>query len=323
MSKKSANDRIAQEAIRFLGTHMLDPTPFNYRFAYIYLTNTGGSLRKVVDEMADGGFRIGQLEVEELMGANDDAPGAAPSGAFDEHQSWLRRQAQSFADLTNQMLSDTGAFNRDLRESVDDLNDGADLITIIGTMMERTADIENKLAETSQETERLRMDLEAAREDASRDGLTNLPNRRAFDKTLQSIMGEAKHISVAFCDIDRFKSINDRFGHAVGDRVLKAVANALSETLNPHMVARYGGEEFVALFQNVDGQAAYDLIEAARAAVSSKHFRVRETDDPLGHITFSAGIATTATDPAQALLEADKALYEAKNNGRDQAVLRR
>lgn len=106
----------------------------------------------------------------------------------------------------------------------------------------------------------------------------------------------------------------------MGDRVLKAVANILSETLSPHMVARYGGEEFVALFPDTDSQTAFDLIEAARLAVADKYFRVRETDDPLGRVTFSAGIATTKIDPKQALIEADQALYQAKSNGRNQTI---
>ncbi len=320
MSKKTANRKTAEEALRFLDTHMLDPTPLNYSFAYLYLTGVSGSLRKAVDEMTDGGFRLGQLDVDELMGSTTDTAGTSSSGGLDEQHSQLRRQAQSFAELTAQALRDAGTFNRDLNASVDNLADGADLITIVHSMIERTAEVERRLDETSKETERLRLDLEAARDDASRDGLTNLPNRRTFDAKIQSAAKDGSRATIAFCDIDHFKSINDRFGHAVGDRVLKAVANILSEMLSPHLVARYGGEEFVVLFADVDCQSAFDMVEAAREAVADKHFRVRDSDEPLGHVTFSAGIATTTTDPKQALLEADQALYEAKSNGRNQTI---
>lgn len=319
VSKKSTNRKTAEEALRFLDAHILDPTPLNYSFAYLYLTGVSGTLRKAVDEITDGGFRLGQREVDELMGSTSETAGT-PSGALDEHQTQLRRQAQSFAELTAQALRDAGSFNRDLSASVESLNDGADLISIVQSMMERTAEVERKLEETNKETERLRLDLEAARDDASRDGLTNLPNRRTFDAKIQSAVNEGARITVAFCDIDHFKSINDRFGHAVGDRVLKAVANVLSDTLSPHMVARYGGEEFVALFPDIDDQTVFDMMETARLAVADKHFRVRETDDPLGRVTFSAGIATTRSDPKQALIDADQALYQAKSNGRNQTV---
>lgn len=320
MSRKNANRKTAEEALRFLDQHMLDPTPLNYSFAYLYLTGVSGSLRKAVDEMTDGGFRLAQKDVDELMGSTHETAGSPPSAAFDEQQSQLRQQARSFADLTAQALRDTGAFNRDLNESVGNLADGADLITVVQAMIERTAEVERRLDETCKETEKLRLDLEAARDDASRDGLTNLPNRRTFDTKVQAAFDKDGRVTVAFCDIDHFKSINDRFGHAVGDRVLKAVANTLSETLGPHMVARYGGEEFVVLFTGLDIQAAFDLIEAAREAVGDKHFRVRESDDPLGRVTFSAGVATTTTDPKQALAKADQALYEAKGNGRNQTI---
>lgn len=320
MSRKNANRKTAEEALRFLDAHMLDPTPLNYSFAYLYLTGVSGSLRKAVDEMTDGGFRLAQKDVDDLMGSTHEIAGSPPSGAMDEHQSQLRRQAQSFADLTAQALRDTGAFNRDLNASVDNLADSADLITVVRAMIERTAEVERKLDETCKETEKLRIDLEAARDDASRDGLTNLPNRRTFDAKVQSASEEGARVTIAFCDIDHFKSINDRFGHAVGDRVLKAVANTLSETLSPHMVARYGGEEFVVLLPDIDDQSAFDLIETARVAVGNKQFKLRETDAPLGQVTFSAGIATSATDPKQALVKADQALYEAKGNGRNQTV---
>ena len=319
VSKKNVNRKTAEESLRFLDTHMLDPTPLNYSFAYLYLTGVSGSLRKSVDEITDGGCRLGQKDVDELMGSTSETA-ASPSASLDQHQTQLRRQAQSFADLTAQALRETGAFNRDLNASINNLADGADLLTVVRTMIERTADVERKLDESCRETEKLRLDLEAAREDASRDGLTNLPNRRTFDATVQSGFKDGVRMTFAFCDIDHFKSINDRFGHAVGDRVLKAVANILSETLSPHLVARYGGEEFVALFTDIDTQSAFEMIETTREAVGNKFFRVRETDAPLGRVTFSAGIATTTTDPQQALLEADQALYDAKGNGRNQTV---
>jgi diguanylate cyclase len=203
---------------------------------------------------------------------------------------------------------------------VEQLTEGFDLGGILRAMIEKTADMERKLNETRDETERLRLDLDAANDDASRDALTTLPNRRAMERKIKTVFEASGHVTIGFCDIDHFKSINDRFGHAVGDRVLKAVAETLSEELAPHSVARFGGEEFVALFADVGEADAFDLVEKARLAVSRKSFRVRESDEPLGKVTFSAGIATSTTDPAQALQDADLALYEAKGGGRNRTV---
>lgn len=319
MSKKTSNREVANDVIAFLDAHRLDPVPANYAFAFLYVTSVNSALHKSVANITDGGVRLSQADVDTLMGEGSQSAIPMPA-SHDEEYAALRHQALAFADLTAGALKDTGAFNRDLHAGVEEMGQGHDLTAIVRVMIEKTAAMERKFAETSRETEKLRMDLDAARDDAVRDALTKLPNRRAMERHIETAFGAGNPITIAFFDIDHFKSINDRFGHAVGDRVLKAVAQTLSETLAPHVVARFGGEEFVALFSKLSDDAAYALVEEARVAVSEKHFKVRETDTPLGQVTFSAGIATTTTDPDHALQQADAALYEAKQGGRNRVV---
>lgn len=322
MSKKSLNRKTAEESLRFLDGHMLDPTPSNYSFAYLYVTGANGWLRKTVAGMTDGGVRLTQNEVNDLM---ERAPSEASSAAgvealLDQHQSHLRHQMLTFAELTATAVRDTGDFNKDLEDSACRVGGHEELGGVIQSMIARTTAMEKKLAETCKETERLKHDLDAARDDATRDALTNLPNRRAIDRELEKIAEAGKLLSVAFCDIDHFKAINDKYGHAVGDRVLKAVAETLAETLTPHTVGRFGGEEFVVMLSEVGPTAAFELVERARVALSLRHFRVRDTDEPIGQVTFSAGIAATQTDPQEALRDADDLLYEAKRTGRNKTV---
>jgi len=324
MSKKSANRKTAEDAIRFLDTHMLEPTPGNYTFAYLYLTGVSGTLRKTVDEMTYDGLRLRQEDVDAIMGSTTETAGAPIPGDFAELQEMIRHQALNVADLTQRSLKDTGQFGRDLDEGVKSAESGADMLDVMRAMIDRTAEVERKLAETARETERLRMDLDAARDDATRDALTNLPNRRAADRKMEMLIKEARQIAIAFCDIDHFKSINDRFGHAVGDRVLKAVAETLSEMMaEPNIVSRFGGEEFVVILPDTSGDKAFELVEKARNAVASRNFRVRDSDELIGQVTFSAGIATTASDPEGALKIADQSLYEAKNGGRNQTIYKK
>ncbi|CAN5321113.1 GGDEF domain-containing protein [soil metagenome] len=319
-SRKSTNRKTAEEALRFLDSHMLDPTPANYSFAYLYLTGVNSTLRKAVDALCYDGVRLSQQDVDELMDSPTSGAATGRVTLITEHDERLRHQALAFAELTAATLRDTGAFNRDLTRGVDDVAGGADLMTIMRAMISRTAEVERKLADTTRETERLRLDLEAARDDATRDALTNLPNRRAVDREMQSLCQKGERITVAFCDVDHFKLVNDRFGHAVGDRVLKAVAETLQEVLHPHIVARFGGEEFVALLSGIDVDEAFILVERAREAVAAREFRVRDTDERIGQVTFSAGIASTLSDPSEALREADHSLYDAKSNGRNRTV---
>jgi diguanylate cyclase len=322
VSKKKLNRKTAEESLRFLDSHMLDPTPANYSFAYLYVTGANGWLRKTVDSMTDGGVRLTQIEVDDLM---ERAPSEASSVAsmdalLDQHQAHLRHQMRTFAELTATAVRDTGDFNRDLEEGACRIGGHEELDGVIQSMIARTTAMEKKLAETCEETERLKHDLDAARDDATRDALTNLPNRRAIDRELEKIAEAGKLLSVAFCDIDHFKAINDKYGHAVGDRVLKVVAETLAETLTPHTVGRFGGEEFVVMLSETEPSAAFELVERARVALSLRHFRVRDTDEPIGQVTFSAGIAATQTDPQGALREADDLLYEAKRTGRNKTV---
>lgn len=320
-SRKNANRKTAEEAIRFLDSNLLDPTPSNYNFAYLYVTGINSGLRKAVDTIISDGVRLSQQDIDELTGNSSPAP-ARPT-AMEDQESRLRHQALAFSELAAATLRDTGAFNRDLTQGVEAVDSGADMLTIMRAMIAKTAEVERKLADTTRETERLRFDLEAARDDATRDALTNLPNRRAIDREMQSLIAKGTRITVAFCDVDHFKSVNDRFGHAVGDRVLKAVAETLQTILRPHTVARFGGEEFVALLTDVDAETAFALVEEAREAVAARNFRVRDTDEMIGQVTFSAGIATTTTDPSEALREADHSLYEAKHSGRNRTIYKR
>lgn len=285
-SRKSTNRKTAEEALRFLDRHMLDPTPANYSFAYLYLTGINSTLRKAVDSLCYDGVRLSQQDVDTLLDSPTTGAATGTVTLLSDHEERLRHQALAFAELTAATLRDTGAFSRDLTRSVDDVADGADLMTIMRAMISRTAEVERKLADTTRETERLRQDLEAARDDATRDALTNLPNRRAVDREMQALCEKGERITVAFCDVDHFKLVNDRFGHAVGDRVLKAVAETLQEVLHPHIVARFGGEEFVALLSGVDVDAAFALVEKAREAVAARNFRVRDSEEMIGQVTF-------------------------------------
>ncbi len=320
MSKKGSNRKIADDVIQFLDKHLLDPSPANYAFAFLYITEASGLLRKLVDEITDGGVRLTQGEVNEMMANSAEEGDASPSDALDELQAQLRRQALSFNDLANTTLTHATLFNRDLAEGMEQIAAGFDLSAVISAMREKTTAVERKLAENLQETEKLRQQLDSARDDAMRDGLTKLSNRRCMDEKIQQEFARCQHITIGFCDIDHFKSINDRFGHAVGDRVLKAVAEILQAELAPYPVARFGGEEFVALFPQLSEAQAFNLIEKARTTVQQKNFKVRDTDQPLGAVTFSAGVATTTSDPHAALKDADSALYRAKSSGRNQTI---
>jgi diguanylate cyclase (GGDEF)-like protein len=167
-----------------------------------------------------------------------------------------------------------------------------------------------------------------AQEVAEIDALTFLLNRRMIVKKLQGEVVRAERynslLSISVVDVDRFKVVNDTYGHSVGDEVLRQVAGQLQDHIrHPDVVGRYGGEEFLILLPSSDANAAAD--QAQRLC---KH--MREMVIPINHgeqtinITVSIGVAQfqNGTDTWETLLNrADNAMYEAKSNGRDRWVV--
>ncbi|WP_438839665.1 histidine kinase N-terminal 7TM domain-containing diguanylate cyclase [Actinoplanes digitatis] len=170
------------------------------------------------------------------------------------------------------------------------------------------------------ELERLRAELT---EQAVRDGLTGVYNRRHLTTVLEAqaaVAADGHPLSVVMIDVDHFKAVNDRYGHAVGDQVLVDLARQLAGSVREcDMVARYGGEEFVVILPGVPAHAA-----AERADLWRRQCAARAVDTPLGtlHVTFSAGVAqlTAGGSPEDLLSLADEALYRAKRAGRDRVL---
>ncbi len=168
--------------------------------------------------------------------------------------------------------------------------------------------------------------LAQAEEVAHVDPLTFLPNRRTIIKDMQSEVMRAERyhslFSISVVDIDNFKTINDTYGHPVGDEVLRHVAIHLRDGIrHPDVVGRYGGEEFIVLLPNSDKKAAAE--QAARLCRELRNKRIQLKNEEI-QVTISIGIAEfrIGEDSWHSLLKrADNAMFEAKNQGRDRWVI--
>jgi diguanylate cyclase (GGDEF)-like protein len=157
---------------------------------------------------------------------------------------------------------------------------------------------------------------------AEQDSLTGLPNRRCAAErasaALASSAVSSRPVTIALIDLDHFKSINDRCGHAVGDRVLQEFTRRARDVLRAtDMLGRWGGEEFLLVLPDTDIERAVTTIHRIRAAMTD--FQLPETGRGL-RVSFSAGLATRTTSaqsPDEVIASADAALYEAKNGGRN------
>ncbi|WP_322964962.1 GGDEF domain-containing protein [Sphingomonas fuzhouensis] len=333
-------DRIGQ----FLEDHRLSPDPAHYAFVHAILTNPEGSLARAVASLIDGGVRLHQDDIVRLGGPIDTAAPTADSSPAaeavrdtperivlpeaearsDALAQQTQNQVDSFMTVIRSVQADTSAFGANLARNVAEMKrDGgiglAALASLTGEMLERINATERRLEQATAEADALREKLAEARATARRDPLTGLANRLAFTEALGQSFQARESCHLALCDVDRFKRINDELGHATGDRVLHSISKILAEEGQEHLVCRHGGEEFAILMTGLSSDQAAALVDRAREAVRSRRMRVRETGEPVGEVTFSAGVTALRPDDTQETLfaRADSLLYRAKKEGRD------
>ena len=182
------------------------------------------------------------------------------------------------------------------------------------------AELDSKIKERTQELEKSKDQL---RELANRDPMTNLYNRRSFFDMSQELLSIAKRedkpLSLVMFDIDKFKNINDTYGHPVGDKVITLFATILQQTRDSDIAVRIGGEEFVLLLPNTDEDGAYEIANNIRKAAEKQQISVDDKEH--FYYTISGGVSSInlkeETDIHRTLNRADENLYKAKNNGRN------
>jgi len=198
--------------------------------------------------------------------------------------------------------------------------DNANLYTELQLELKERKSAEKKLEKLNIELERL----------AVVDGLTQLANRRKFDKHLKTewrrMTREKMPLSIVLCDVDYFKQYNDYYGHLAGDDCLRKIGKVLANHIkrSGDLAARYGGEEFGIILANTPIEGAYQLTREICKAVQDLNIEHKKSTVST-FVTISAGISCMIPDnntPTELIVEnADKALYEAKSNGRNQAFM--
>ncbi|MES1984761.1 MAG: GGDEF domain-containing protein [Pseudomonadota bacterium] len=325
--------QLYQDIGSFLFAHDLDLTPLNFGVAHDYLTGNDHGIEKAVAAVLAerGKITNGWVESVAASATNKDV---TPE-SLHEMLEKVEENLSQFTGLVDESRNSAKDYGVALQEQVRDLSDEAKaepvlakLISLTRSMVEKTRLVENQMRDSAKQTRALQQSLESARRAAEQDHLTGLPNRRAFETTLaaETLAAQAANepISVAFCDIDHFKVVNDTHGHETGDRVLKFVSGLLAKVSNDKChVARHGGEEFVMLFRGKTAAEACAMVDAARADLATRSLVNRSTGTRMERVTFSAGVANVLAyeDPRAALKAADRALYLAKEHGRNRVYL--
>jgi diguanylate cyclase len=269
---------------------------------------------------------------------------------FERSRKYLLEREAEFSEVINylreavsRLAGESHSFTAELTRTTERMQNFADIedirelkkqISSQVQQLKRTIDEKKQKEEASysrlsKRMELLQHSLQESREEAALDGLTGIPNRRTFDRTLPRWVAERKtsnrEFVLAILDLDNFKAINDTRGHQVGDRVLLCAARFLNKQIRQNdFLARFGGEEFVMLVDGLNASQAHskftDMLERLAATIYDY-----EIDDGIASISFTAscGLAECALDePVDSLLRrADESLYQAKKNGKNCAVV--
>ena len=193
--------------------------------------------------------------------------------------------------------------------------------------MSRLANLRSELEESRLRALQLQNDLERSEEAGMRDPVTMIGNRRNFDAALAEELEKARRTGADFClalaDLDRFKLVNDRFGHLVGDGLLRLFAEILAKNVRSvDRVARFGGEEFAMMLPGAGLDDAVRVAERIRKVLESKQWTIEPNRERVGRITVSIGVAKLRpgeTGP-ELLKRVDECLYDAKAKGRNCVV---
>jgi diguanylate cyclase len=316
----------------FLLDHDLEISPSNLVVAHAAFSGSNPRLARIVAARMQSGDEVTQDWLSEV---SRDNAGDQKQADLEKIMSKLQASLDSFHTHTSVTRSAASEYGSKLEQHVSDLEQVQDTGQIVSnlaelarSMLTRTRRAEQEMRKSEDEAKALRNSLAKAQRDAELDHLTGLPNRRAFETTFAREYQEARvamePLNVAFCDIDHFKRVNDEHGHATGDRVIKIVADQLRQISDDKChVARHGGEEFVVLFRGLSLNSAQATLNESREQLASRCLVNRKTDQPIGKVTFSAGLADAFAYPTMraSLIAADEALYKAKAAGRNCIII--
>lgn len=310
------------------------PTPRAYDLWFTHLGGASAALtERVVAMLAQGGglppAALDALHSEFVAPAEPDVDGL--SEGADELQA--EAKAMTAAVAAGQVaMTGYGEILSHWATQLNQQTSMAELVGAVGSLtvetvraVERSRALEQQLTVSTARIGRLRRTLADAKQEATTDLLTGIANRKAFDSRLRRAVQAAKAepgavTSILLLDIDHFKRFNDTFGHRTGDLVLRLVGRLLADNVKGRdTVARYGGEEFAILLAGADRDAAAVVAQQICTALSGKRLINKPTQNPVGQVTISIGVAQHRAGEAMgALIErADRALYLAKDLGRN------
>jgi diguanylate cyclase len=324
----------ATSALEVLRRASVPPYPHFYELLYTYATGTNPALNSRINAIlrdGDSTEHMAERLYNEFLKSHD----------TNERLSGVSQRMSQRIDAMHHAIdaasTRTNAYSATLQMARGDLVSGMSedqLKQLSGSLIEATRQMQrsNAALQRTLDTSRaeiwaLQRDLDEVRRESLLDPLTKVYNRRAFDDGLLRAIDHAietgKPLCLMLLDIDQFKRFNDMWGHQTGDQVLRLVAMTLKSNIKgKDTAARYGGEEFAAILPDTSLESGVKVADNVRRAIQAKELLRRSTNEKLGRVTASFGVAQfrAGDTPASLIDRADRCLYAGKGGGRNSVV---
>ncbi|MCP4041126.1 MAG: GGDEF domain-containing protein [Gammaproteobacteria bacterium] len=308
----------------------IPPSPLNIQIGYDHVSGRNEALKTALSEL-----------LEQPEGASEENLWALYKHFFVQDDQALEEMRQELRRIIINLQGEFENSGGNLSSYATTLSHFASILapstppgvmsTKVETVIEDTRSMEQsqhrlelQLAGILTDVESLRKELEEVKEESLTDSLTGISNRRAFDSALEQAIHIAREQKSKFCillaDIDHFKKFNDAHGHLVGDKVLRFVAATIKRCVKgKDIAARFGGEEFAVILPQTGLSGAVSVAEQIRKAISSGELKNKAKGGTYGKVTISIGVAQfyASNRPNDLIQRADRALYLAKNRGRN------
>ena len=328
--------RIAERALEALKEADLAATPRNFEVWYAFAEGKNPALARDIQIATDEFGKVSQKAADQFY--RHHIQHADLSRDVIDLVTRFRAEVSDLHDMIEQTGENTAGYNATLGDLSTQLRQTTAEFPAVGKLLEgvivvakdmhsQNEHLESRLADSVTEINTLQRNVENIQAEAMKDPLTGVANRLLFDTELERQMDEAKEtgapLSLVLADIDHFKRFNDTWGHQTGDQVLRLVAEVMNANVKGQdLLARYGGEEFAIILPDTTLQNAVTLANHIREAVESRRLKKRRTEEDLGTVTMSMGVALCRKgDTAETLIErADQSLYAGKETGRNRVV---
>lgn len=316
----------------------IEPTPVNYAVWYHYSAGDNKELSREIDMLlkkkATPSDDVSIYLYNKYVVAPPKTEGPTPEAASQNTQTVLAE----IMGVIDRFSGDTQTYNEQMDEHVAKLSQkitdptlkemAREIVNRATSMRESGAALTNKLDASRKEVVQLKANLEKVTNESNKDFLTGTANRKAFEARIDELSVEAKQKGVDVCllmiDVDHFKRFNDKFGHQLGDEVLRKVGRTLLDSVKgKDFVARYGGEEFAVLLPATPLATGLIVAENIRKNISETDLVRKDTGEVIGAVTVSIGVARYRPEADSVPLfigRADASLYKSKIGGRNRVT---